>query len=260
MKAPRALSALVLLVIAAAPRPAGASSARECIEAFDRAQDLRESLHLRAAREQLLVCANESCPAPVRKDCADLGDVVTRDMPTLSLGARDASGVDLTGVRVLVDGEAMMVDDSGRAIPSDPGRRHLRFEYPGYVPVQEDVVLRVGEHSRQVIATFSERAAPPPAAGSTLESVPAPMRREKKSGAPAAALALGAVGAVGLASFAFFGLTGLNERSSAVSACAPACTTDQVSPVRTRFILADVSLGVSLVALGIATYVWLTSR
>jgi hypothetical protein len=56
--------------------------------------------------------------------------------------------------------------------------------------------------------------------------------------------------------FAALGGTGLATRASLSSSCAPFCTDAQVQPVRTRFLAADISLGVSTAAAAAAIVVF----
>jgi hypothetical protein len=68
--------------------------------------------------------------------------------------------------------------------------------------------------------------------------------------------ALAGVAAAGAASFAFFSLSGRSQLRD-LEDCKPYCARDDVQSVRTKYLIADISLGVSLVALGSAAYLWL---
>src|SRR5262249_8758679 len=74
------------------------------------------------------------------------------------------------------------------------------------------------------------------------------------------AYVLSGVGVLGLGAFTFFAITGKNEKDRLRDSCAPMCTNAEVNPVRARYIAADVSLGVSLVALGVAAYLFLAAE
>jgi hypothetical protein len=52
----------------------------------------------------------------------------------------------------------------------------------------------------------------------------------------------------GLAVFAGLGGSGLAMKSSLQSSCAPFCTDAQIQPLRTRFLAADITLGISAAA------------
>jgi hypothetical protein len=71
---------------------------------------------------------------------------------------------------------------------------------------------------------------------------------------------LGGVGALGLLSFTYFGLIGRAEAAELEDGCGrtKTCREDQVTPVRKKLIVADVSLSVGIMSLGAATYLYLT--
>jgi hypothetical protein len=130
--------------------------------------------------------------------------------------------------------------------------------------VTEHVVLRVGEHNREILATFSApQPAPAPTPtppGSPSPEPAAPPPPEKHSTRPTGWIAaLTGLGVVGIGSFAYFAATGYSDKQQLMGRCAPACTDDQVNGVRYRYIAADASLGVAIVALGVAAYLWFSS-
>lgn len=256
--------ALALSLSMIAP-PALAQRRDECVAAFDRAQTLRAQGQLRAARASFVVCASDSCPAPLRKDCAQGLSAIDTDLPTVVLGARDSAGHDIAPSAVYVDDELVPAAD-GRAITYDPGPHVIRFEHPPDAPVTEHVILRVGEHNREILATFqaplpSSAAPPAPTASpSPPPEAPAPPPAEKHSTRPTGwILALTGVGALGLGSFAYFAATGYSAKQQLEGSCAPGCTDDEVNRVRYRYIAADASLGVGLIALGVAAYLLFSS-
>ena len=59
----------------------------------------------------------------------------------------------------------------------------------------------------------------------------------------------------GAATASAFGIWALVERSDA--SCAPFCTGAEVSPIRTKLVIADVGLGVAVAALAVGTYRYL---
>jgi hypothetical protein len=252
-RAQRAAAIPICLVLVAST--ARAQSRQECVAAFDQGQNLRQQGQLRAARAKFVVCAADGCPAPLRKDCAQALASVDADLPTVVLGARDTAGHDVIPTAVYVDDQPVSVAD-GRAIAYDPGKHVIRFEHPPDAPVTEMVVLRVGEHDREILGTFPA-AAPRPASAApsaAFEAAPPPPRSTRSSRPVGWIVGLAGVGVLGLGSFAYFGLTGESEKQQLLNSCAPACNDAQVNPVRSRYIAADASLGVGLVALGIAAY------
>ena len=134
------LAALVALVLGAgALAPSTAHAADEklaCVRAGEKAQKLRDSGKLMAARAELLTCVREVCPAVVRGDCAGwLGDVEA-STPTIVARARDDSGHDLRDVIVSVDGARVASQLDGRPLPVDPGEHEpqLRVAAQHHLP------------------------------------------------------------------------------------------------------------------------------
>jgi serine/threonine protein kinase len=79
-----------------------------------------------------------------------------------------------------------------------------------------------------------------------------------KEGSLVPAFIVGGIGVVALGSFAVFGLGGKSDVSTLEKECKPNCAQSDVDSARTKLIIADISLGVGVVALGVATYMILT--
>ena len=72
--------------------------------------------------------------------------------------------------------------------------------------------------------------------------------------------ALAGVGAVALGSFAFFAVTGKSDENDLRDRCSPNCPESDVDSVRTKYLVADISLGVGIASLGAATFLFVTSN
>lgn len=276
MSRARPLSRVGLLVslVAVAPVPAsGAAPAapaedasvarkRACVDDFTAGQTLRGEHALRAAREKLVACAQEACPAPVRKDCSALLEAVDAALPSIVPRARDAAGRDLLDVSVRVDGAVVATRLDGHAIVLDPGSHTIRFERGGRAPeaaggsggtgdfAQVTVVLAEGEKLRVVDAVLPASSVP------RRDSTPLVAR----PGPPAMAWVFGGVAVVGLSSFAYFGLKGRSEVLDLRASCAGSCDPADVDAARRKLLIADVSLGVTLLTGGLATWLFLRER
>lgn len=248
VRLPRPFVLLSLGLFGLSAGTAHAQTKEECVTAFDEGQERRETLELRKAREHFLLCSREACPALVRADCAQALDGVQRSMPTVSLGALDEAGHDIPGVRVTIDGEPLAQDPSGQSLSVDPGKRRVRFEHERYEAIEREVVFRMGERNRVLVVTM--RAA----ASSDARAEGAGEARRASSSVSPWFYVLGGVGVAGLGGFTYFALSGASEKDRLRGTCAPFCTSDEVSGLRTRYIAADVSLGIGLVALGAAAY------
>jgi hypothetical protein len=253
----RLLSSAMLIVMTAAALPAIAQDKEACVASSESAQKLRTQKKLRAARKELVSCAQEICPAVVKKDCVTWLKEVDDSLPTVIVAARDGSGNDLTDVRVTVDGELLAERIEGSALAVDPGAHTFKFESAG-TTVESKVLIRETEKNRVITVTIGEKPkpidkpieAPPPA-----KTPDAPPSR----GIPTGAYVFGAVAAASFVGFAYFGLSGRADRDSLKETCAPYCNKDDEKPARTKLMLADVSLAVGIVSLGIATVMVLTA-
>jgi hypothetical protein len=151
-----------------------------------------------------------------------------------------------------MDGEPLVSRLDGLSVPVDPGARTFRFEHVGSTAIEKRIVIREGDKGRRITITFDPRPALPP------KPPPAPRR----SRIPAASIVFGGIGAGALGSFAYFGLSGRKDAAELGEGCGrnKTCREDQVAPIRTKLLIADVSLGVGLVSLGAAAYVFFTQR
>jgi hypothetical protein len=226
-------------------RVAFADEREQCANAADQAQQLRDEGKYRRAREQLLVCARDLCPAPIKRDCLEWLTQVESVAPTVVLSAKDGTR-DLSDVKVSVDGVVLSERLDGKPIQLDLGKHTIKFEYAGQTK-EETVILNAGQKFRSVGVVFAG-AAPAPAA---------PPAEHGGRGSLVPAFVVGGIGVVGLGGFAIFGLSG-NSAVDDLKKCKPNCAQSDVDKARTKLIIADISLGVGVVALGIATYMLVT--
>src|SRR5579859_1362442 len=169
---PSAFSVCVLLALASRGEPAHADTIDACVSAATAGQDLQRAGKLRDARAKFLSCDKRECPAEVRSVCDRLLNAVEASLPTVILGAHDASGADLVAVRVLLDGAPLVESLDGKALTLDPGPHALRFERPGSAPIEQKVVILEAEKNRAVVVTFPSAPPPPEAPPSTYRPVP----------------------------------------------------------------------------------------
>jgi hypothetical protein len=239
-----------------APRLARADDKAACVAASDSGQSLKAAKKLRAARKQLLVCAADTCPGVVKQDCAGWLAEVDTGIPTVVVVAIDASGAEVTAVKVIFDGELLVDHLDGSAIPVDPGPHTFRYEGPDGAFVETPVVVREGEKNRKLEVKFDaigkKTDAPPP-------PPPAVIDRDAQTGTsrapiPTITWVLGGVGVVAIGSFAYFGLKGRSDVQHLRDTCAPACDSSDEKAAKNKLIVADVSLAIGVVSLGLATY------
>lgn len=251
--------------------PAAAFAADEvaaCIKNSDTGQELRDQGKLIEARESLAVCARDVCPAQIRTACAEWLTGLGPRIPTMVIAAKDEAGHDVTDGTVMVDGKKVDGALAGKAFPLNPGPHAFRFERDGATPVDLQVVAREGEQRRLVPVTF--KAAAPAGTGVGVgvgtgnggnHAPPPDKPRGGGSGPPLVSWVLGGAGLVAVGVGAVLGITALGDRSDLKDRnCAPYCPQGDVDAIRTKFIIADITVGVGIVAVGAAVVLWLTHK
>ncbi len=114
--------------------------------------------------------------------------------------------------------------------------------------------LKAAQAAAQDRAT--QPAAPPPAPKPEPKPAAPPPRTERPI--PTAAYVLGGVAAVGLATFGTLAILGRSQQADLEGSCSPGCSPEQVQPMKTKFLIADIGLAVFAVSLGGAGYLVLT--
>ncbi len=246
-KSRRALAAIATSCVLLTPARATAD-AKQCVKQNNDGADLRDQHRMLAAREAYRACAAEpDCPAMVRSECdAALNDLRSA-IPTLLVSVLDEGGHDLSGATLLVDGKAIALD--GSALEVDPGAHDLTAS-SGTTTLRLRV-LAVEKDLNRRLELVLKKAPPVTVAGNLTP----PVWKPRRSRAPA--YVLGGLAAAGAASFSYFALSGHSALAD-LKACRPYCDPDAVRRVRTKYTVADVSLGVSLAALAGAGF-WLWS-
>jgi hypothetical protein len=236
---------------------AAADDVQACIEAHEQAQVARKEGRLLDAREKLLTCAKDGCPAVLRKDCGPWLNEVTSSIPTVVVLAKGPGGEDLINVRVFFDGEEIATKLDGMAIDVDPGVHDFRFETEGEDPVEQQVVIREGVKNHELAVQFGKPETPP------VEPLPldTPPGADVAPARPIPTLVyvLGGVGVAGLAASVFFETSGMSKRSDLDDqGCKPYCPKDDVDAAKRDFLIGDIALGLGLASLGTATYFYVT--
>lgn len=70
---------------------------------------------------------------------------------------------------------------------------------------------------------------------------------------PVASWVLGGIGVAATASFVGFALAGKSAQSNELEACKPNCSSRAIDAVFREYLVADISLGVAVVSLAVAT-------
>jgi hypothetical protein len=239
----------------AASRPArgqtpGDDTTKACIQAYENAQEHRKGQQLLRAREELQHCAVSTCPAMVQVDCTNWLGQVLEAVPTVVFSAR-LGEENVFDVSVSMDGKPLVTQLDGRPLEVDPGLHTFVFERAGSPPIEKKTIVTQRDKAQVVSVTWQAVAPPPPPAPTPQPSV------EKERPVPALFYVFGATTVAGFATFAVSGLMGEATKTHLEGSCSPNCTDSQVSPVRTRFIVADVGVGIGAASAAAALIVFL---
>jgi len=216
----------------------------QCAQAYEQAQEQRKSGQLLAARGTLQQCAVDQCPDFIRTDCANWFGEVQNDIPTLVFAVR-SQGKDLVDVRMTLGDSELASRIDGKAIELDPGQYDITFQAPGMQSLTQHFVVATGERNRLVQVELT------PVAGTLIAPAATVETRRRSLLVPGV---LAGVGVAGLGAFAGLGAWGKSSENELKNECSPHCSHDRVASVKTKFLLADVSLGVGVASLALGAY------
>jgi hypothetical protein len=240
----RASIALAGALLLAAP---AARADDACTQSYvDGQHHLREA-RLLEATAALLVCARDPCPRVLQPECARWLAEAQARTPSLVLDLRDARGEPVAGASVTLDGAPWPDALAGLARDVDPGEHVIAASAAGRRTAERRVVVPEASKARLVSLVLAAPTPPTPA--------PAPAPPPPSARIPGASWALGGVGMAALGVFAGFSIGGLAIRSD-LATCRPLCDQARVDAVSRDWVVADVALGVAVVALGLAAWTW----
>jgi hypothetical protein len=153
----------------------------------------------------------------------------------------------------------------GRPVDVDPGQHALRAEIDGEV-VQQAVVISPGERGRIVVLSTAvagtvcglrQPVAMPAPFVVTAREGPASPPQEPRRTIPPIVYALGGLGLVSLGFSTGFGISAWSQKGS-LDDCKGSCASRDVDTMRRTFLVADITLGVGVVALAAAAVIHLT--
>jgi len=227
----------------------------ECIAANDSAQDLRREGKLREAREKLVLCGSQSCPGPVRQDCAERLAEVDAAMPSVVIEVADAHGNALTDVGVQMDGRPFVDHIDSSSWPVDPGSHRFTFDAADGAHAEQTIMMAETEKGRPLRVVLGAGAVAPEALRARSE-----WTMEKTIG-----VAVGGAGVVGLVVGSIFGAvalgnaSGLKSQAGCPSNC-PSSAQSQIDTLHGNQWGSDIGLGVGVVGLGLGAALFFTAR
>ena len=213
----------LVLVVALSPAVAFAAppTKEQCIAANEAEQYLREAHKLREAREKLLLCVSDACPGPVREDCAQRLEEVTRATPSIVFEVKDVAGHDVPGVQTTVDGRAV-AGSAGTAIEVDPGEHTFAFVAGGGPTETRRLVIVEGikERHETIVMKSAGTAVSGAEVAPTASDAPASQTETSHlSGPPLLSWVAFGVGGVGLAVGVIAGVIAGDKHSTLAGEC-----------------------------------------
>ncbi|MDP9149431.1 MAG: hypothetical protein M3O36_05765 [Myxococcota bacterium] len=186
-----ASAASILSFAVAARTEPSARTGAICKAAYETAKERERAGHLREAREHLLVCANTVCERALRRICAaNVTQLDTVDLPSITPWVTDAAGAPTRDVQVAMDGEMLTSRLDGQPINVDPGLHEFSFGRKGEAPVTQKLMIVQGQQDRRIAISLPSTASTASAAKTANEQpVPSPVPMPAPASPPATASA-----------------------------------------------------------------------
>jgi hypothetical protein len=239
----------------AAVAPVAPLSREQCVDAHRHSQELRRDNALLEARAEALQCARSECPGVIKRECGTYLEDLEAQIPSVTFSVTDA-GATAKAARVFLDDAPVADWQSGAPVPVNPGPHRFRFELPPNAPVAKEVILSAGNRFRHVEASFN----PPTNIVPPSVVVQQTSSDEVTRPVPLAVYPLVGAGVLGLAGFGMFAALGQAKENSLERSCAPECTAEEMAPMKRSLLTANISGGIGLAALGVASAVYFTRK
>ncbi len=251
---------------AKAPQPSGTAASAPSVPAMPVAGDIRRACQfgyengqvarregkLLDARRYLTQCSQSYCPAFVRSDCADWYNETIAMTPSVVIQGRSATG-DEVNIKVTVDGQTVAAQLDGKPLDLDPGVHQFRFDRAPWPPIEQKILLAAGVKGRLLTVDFGADPASSKALGAAGD---ASSSSSASSGVPTTSYVLGGAGLLLAANAVYWGLGGMSDKNALTATCQPHCSSDQISDVKTKFLIADLSAGAAALTVGLALYLY----
>lgn len=277
------------LLFSSSARPARADDAKEqCAAAFEAGQRSQLVGDLQHAIEEFQSCAGSSCSVPAQRECSRLLELAEAAIPSVVFELTFAANLPNRPVTLSIDDREPGIY-AGETLRVNRGKHRFVFECEGCTTVTRRIEFADHDSKRKEVvfnpqcgsadasttgaaSTSGAQSTQCPAAGASAPAVKpsesaraplTPLRNSTADGARlrdtvifASAAALATVGGIG---FVGFGLTA-RSGERALAECAPYCSDTRIAAVKRNYLLANVSLGTGLLALGGATIWWFGLR
>jgi hypothetical protein len=227
----------------------------------------------------------------MKKQCTAKLTQIGPDVPSIVPVVTDATGAARDDVQVKMDGEVLTSRLDGRAISVDPGMHEFSFSTNGGVLSTQKIMIVQGQRNRTIAVSLQsadkhgdgklaasvtpespaepavepgapDKAAVKPAAEKAPAPEPEPMaaapERGRSGGPGVLPYVVGGAGLLAIGAGATMVVWGRKDNDQ-LSQCAPNCKQSSVDHVRNMYTAANISIGVGVVALGVATVLFATS-
>jgi hypothetical protein len=241
------LWALCLMAASTGHARADQSGVDACLAAHTRAQEQRLTGHLLESRESLNQCSSTSCPRRVRQDCLRWLEEIQIQTPSIGFNV-SADGTNRADVTVFIDGQLALEKLNGRSVDVNPGAHRVRVELPPYAAFERELVVTEGEKFRVIEVTFVS-------APKLVVKKPVSTRLTQRP-VPVAAYVFAGIGAAAAANGAVWGGSVWLGKKRLQRDCAPNCSAGEINALEQRALIADVSFGVSALALASAATIY----
>lgn len=257
----RIFSAVLLLTGGLFAPGAARADTKSCVQAHSSAQREVKAGRLKEAAQLYTTCGSDpTCPEQLRTECTELLETLRRNVPTVIFSVIDKAGVDTPTVKVYANDQLLSDGLDGRAVELDPGKYHLRFVLADGAELSSDIVVREAEKNRLVQVRAEPEAKPAAAAPAPQNTAPAPAPVPATSGPPVAAWVATGVAVAGFATFGTFAILGNKDKQN-LNDCKPSCPDSERSTrdgLKTKFLVADIGLGVGAASAVLATVLFIT--
>ncbi|MFZ5894899.1 MAG: hypothetical protein ACOY0T_27810 [Myxococcota bacterium] len=208
------------------------------------------------ARQDAAICTNRLCPAALVADCAAWLEELEQRIPSIVFDVR-VDGVVDNSATIEVDGQLVKEWSRGQALPLNPGEHEVKISHVAHPSVVQKVLLADGMRFRLVSVDIRSTDG---AAGRPEVEQPSSLPSQSATPRPIPVLVypLAGLGVIALGGFVGFTLSGNAEYDRLQRSCAPFCSDDQVSGVQRRYLVGDISLGVSALSIAGAAILYLT--
>jgi hypothetical protein len=207
----------------------------KCTTSYEKAQILRKKEDFLGSREELLLCGAPNCPALIQNDCVVWLPTLEDSIPLVVFEAK-VNGESVFDVTVIEGDKTLLTHLDGKPVEVNPGPHLFTFLRAGSATLQEKAIVRRGEKSRMVVASWTVSTSVPVSVREIPGAATGSAAAEAKSRPiPPLFYVLTGAGVLGLGTFAVLGLSTQSDQNNLASTCAPLCSDASVNSLRALF-------------------------